>query len=672
MPEDVSITEFEVIDPDELHLVGNGANGFKALLAKSASEEVRAVLDDIAESIGMEIVKADDDSDDRLACPTCKGDGKIKGNSTKCPKCLGSGKAPKVGDSAKAAAPSGAEVPVGSTCPTCGGNGKLTTKNGGNGKDCPDCDGSGKDAQFPEDDKLNRVQGFGGSQDDGNGRTTVDKSANVIAKATACGCAACYYVIKAEMSGAAINDLPDSAFAYIEGGGTKDSSGKTTPRDKRHFPVHDKAHAANALSRLSQSPFGDAAKSKVVAAAKRFGIDVAEKNASNQSGGTFDEPVEKDGVVSGVNPFLGGSVSSPDDNADGAPGSPEWEACDAQMATDAAMALMQAADLIQQFAGRESVEVAAGEGNDLFDAFDAQCALDAVTCALGVMARLAFHEGVAAQKATGVAEKAGKRLSTKSITALAAARDHLTALMGDDDPAKSSDDDDDASKSQEDIENMTLDELMKALDERDARKVAEAEADETATKVAAGVSPADDHNASVANAKTANSKAKGKKPKDDNTDLEDEANQGTNDSASSPAMGAAKAAEVELTPEQIEARTNAKVAKKALKESKRAEKQAAENAALAKAIEEAVTEATKAVDSLQERLATVEKMAAPGGPVKTRPQAALNKAAERDALDIELAHCERMAKDTNDMDERKGYNERAKEVRRKLADVTTS
>jgi len=48
------------------------------------------------------------------------------------------------------------------------------------------------------------------------------------------------------------NGLPDSAFAYIEPGGTKDSSGKTVPRSKRHYPVHDAAHVRNALARIAQ------------------------------------------------------------------------------------------------------------------------------------------------------------------------------------------------------------------------------------------------------------------------------------------------------------------------------------------------------------------------------------------------------------------------------------
>src|SRR5207247_10869087 len=79
----------------------------------------------------------------------------------------------------------------------------------------------------------------------------------------------------AEMSGAAINNLPDSDFAYIESGGSKDSEGKTTPRSKRHFPIHDAAHVRNALARAPQSPFGDKAMPKIRAAADKFGVQYA-------------------------------------------------------------------------------------------------------------------------------------------------------------------------------------------------------------------------------------------------------------------------------------------------------------------------------------------------------------------------------------------------------------
>jgi hypothetical protein len=71
-----------------------------------------------------------------------------------------------------------------------------------------------------------------------------------------------------------VNNLPDSAFAYIESGGEKDEDGKTKPRSLRHFPYKnaqgevDLAHLRNALARAPQSPFGDEAMSKLRAAAK--------------------------------------------------------------------------------------------------------------------------------------------------------------------------------------------------------------------------------------------------------------------------------------------------------------------------------------------------------------------------------------------------------------------
>lgn len=68
-----------------------------------------------------------------------------------------------------------------------------------------------------------------------------------------------------------INDLPDSAFAYIAPGGKKDADGKTTPRSKRFFPHHDatgkvdKGHVDNAAARIPDSDLAAAAKDKAEA-----------------------------------------------------------------------------------------------------------------------------------------------------------------------------------------------------------------------------------------------------------------------------------------------------------------------------------------------------------------------------------------------------------------------
>ena len=65
------------------------------------------------------------------------------------------------------------------------------------------------------------------------------------------------------------NDLPDSAFMYIEPGGKKDSEGKTTPRSLRHFPYKDAngkvdiIHVRNAIARIPQAKIPATLKSRL-------------------------------------------------------------------------------------------------------------------------------------------------------------------------------------------------------------------------------------------------------------------------------------------------------------------------------------------------------------------------------------------------------------------------
>jgi hypothetical protein len=79
---------------------------------------------------------------------------------------------------------------------------------------------------------------------------------------------------KATLTAEATDALPDSAFAYIEPSGTKDSEGKTVPRSLRHFPIQDAAHVRAALARFRQSKFGSKALPAIIEAADKFGVDV--------------------------------------------------------------------------------------------------------------------------------------------------------------------------------------------------------------------------------------------------------------------------------------------------------------------------------------------------------------------------------------------------------------
>ncbi len=107
---------------------------------------------------------------------------------------------------------------------------------------------------------------------------------------------------RAALSSAQVNDLPDAAFAHIESGGKKDDDGKTTPRGLRHYPIHDKAHADNALSRANAQiaegnstakGIAEKALPRIKAAVKKFG-DAEKKaaetwNAQHREAGSYED-----------------------------------------------------------------------------------------------------------------------------------------------------------------------------------------------------------------------------------------------------------------------------------------------------------------------------------------------------------------------------------------------
>jgi len=83
---------------------------------------------------------------------------------------------------------------------------------------------------------------------------------------------------KAKWTTAFINNLPDAAFALILPGGSKDDSGKTTPRNLRVLPHHDGSvsngsekgsvdlpHLRNAMARLDQTDLTADQKAKALA-----------------------------------------------------------------------------------------------------------------------------------------------------------------------------------------------------------------------------------------------------------------------------------------------------------------------------------------------------------------------------------------------------------------------
>lgn len=102
--------------------------------------------------------------------------------------------------------------------------------------------------------------------------------------------------LRAVWSTAYMNDLPDSAFLYVEPGGAKDSDGKTTPRTLRHFPYKDASgkvdlpHLRNALARIPQSDLPADVKDSVTAKAKKI---LAAQNGSNSLSADLEARVGK-------------------------------------------------------------------------------------------------------------------------------------------------------------------------------------------------------------------------------------------------------------------------------------------------------------------------------------------------------------------------------------------
>jgi hypothetical protein len=654
------ITEIEEFEPSRVDGVGKGANGFPILMLKGIEAEV-------------EVVKADDE---RKKCSTCDGSGKIMDGHRDCPDCKGFGKSPKVGETAKqyfeamkesGVAPSTAPAELTEQdCPTCKGSGTIRD-NTHDGKMCPDCGGTGIDQTMTNAKELSAVDADTGkiSVGDPEGRERIDKSD---------GCPGC----------AVAMDNGDKECATC---GTKVEKGNDADgfRPADYKPDADETVECPKCERMNSmdAAFCDQCGHELMGDhhVTVDGVSLDEDDDTKTAEKAMDPIIAPDATVfSAPNPMLAADEA---EEADPYPGSPAWETVDAATATAAATALMTAAELIRKFGQRESIEVAAGEGNDLYDATTSEAALMGVTHALGIMAQMAFHEGIEARKsADETVEKAGKRISGKSITALAAARDHLNMVLGEDDPAKKDKEYDrgdsasaidvesvDKALLTKEIEDMSTDELEKVLNARDERlvevlsgvlkgEVSEEEApsvdtEEATDEITKESKKSDDEEAEVAKSDVA-CKGCGEMCKADDINC----------------MKCGMAMKAELTEDEIEAKLARKEAKKALKAAEKAEKEAAENAAVQKAIAEGVAEATAAVIALQERLSTVEKMAAPSTIVRTRPQDAFAKSTERDELDMRIAHLERVARETPDQDIRKAAREEAKELRDQMSSLS--
>ena len=103
---------------------------------------------------------------------------------------------------------------------------------------------------------------------------------------------------KATWTTAFVNSLPDSAFLFVEDGGTKDDEGKTVPRTLRHFPYKDSSgnvdlpHLRNALARIPQSNLPQDVQDRLTKKAQRI---LAGENADDGKSATGSSELRRTG-----------------------------------------------------------------------------------------------------------------------------------------------------------------------------------------------------------------------------------------------------------------------------------------------------------------------------------------------------------------------------------------
>jgi hypothetical protein len=176
-----------------------------------------------------------------------------------------------------------------------------------------------------------------------------------------------------------------------------------------------------------------------------------------------------------------GTVAKELAKADGEadPGSPAWEQEDCDKLTACAQCLAECINDVQCVMERECAEVAAGEADDRFDVWDLQDAISALQYGLGVVARLAFHEGAAAT-APEDDDAMAKSFTANAVDVMIQAVSFLKELHGSGRPAPEG-----SGESEEWDMALTKEDLAAAVGEGVGLALAKAEEDRLAREATA-------------------------------------------------------------------------------------------------------------------------------------------------------------------------------------------
>ena len=385
------VTELVVLDPDRLDGVGSPANGVPFLLIKAAAD-------------GME------------KCGTCDGSGKIMEGNRECPDCKGKGevaaKAEDDGDAEKAlSAADRKSMPASSFA--------FVDKNGGKHLPVHD-EGHVKSA-------LGRFAQQDFSEAKGDPADAKKKAAGKIKAAAA-------------KHGVELDPKSTVAEAAAKGAVQDALGGTKTPEVAGHLDT-GKSGMSGSVAPGTKTPPGDSA--EFLGGQTTASIPLDDRTRTNAMPGTLDgagvmkalafsslvdamEQVDANRQAIKDGKFLDATGPAAEN-----PGSMPWESYDAATLRQVAECLAGCCSALDNIAERERTEARVADAGDLSNAWDLEEAAGALEFALGVAARLSYHEaaeGEATKSAEFVA-KVGRKLSGKNEGALRAARDHLNAVI---------------------------------------------------------------------------------------------------------------------------------------------------------------------------------------------------------------------------------------------------
>ena len=413
------VTELVVLDPDRLDGVGSPANGASSFLLLKAAAD------------GME------------KCGTCDGSGKILQGNRECPDCKGKGEVAVKSDSAEAdeqeeemtgsdaekalSAADRKAMPASSFA--------FVDKNGG------------KHLPIHDEGHVKSALGRFGQQDFSEAKGDPgDAKKKAAAKIKAA----------AGKHGIEVDDKSEVAEAAAKGAIQDALDGTKTPETGGHLDTGKSGMSGSVAPGVRMEPDDS---TEFLGGQSTANIPLADEIRTNMMPSTLDgagitnpQAIAKSLAVASLVEAMQQVEANRQAIKDGKfldatgpaaenPGSMPWESYDAATLRQVAECLAGCCSALDNIAERERMEARVADADDLSNAWDLEEAAQALEYALGVTARLSYHEaaeGEATKSAEFVA-KVGRKLSGKNEGALRAARDHLNAVIDGAQPTEASD-----------------------------------------------------------------------------------------------------------------------------------------------------------------------------------------------------------------------------------------